>query len=929
MSGLPTGTVTFLFTDLEGSTRLWEEHPDDMRVALARHDEILRKTVEAHDGAIVKTTGDGLHAAFTTADHALGAAIDAQLALTGEVWPLPEPLRVRMGIHTGAAEERDGDYYGPAVNRAARVAAAAHGGQILVSHATEELARDTLPPGAALVDLGEHRLRDLARAERVFQLTAAGIATDFPPPRTADAYPGNLPVQLSSFVGRDGDVAAISANLREARLVTLTGVGGVGKTRLATQVAAELLPSFPDGAWLCELAAASDGDALEQVVVATLGITPRTGATLQGSIIESLAAKDLLLVLDNCEHLLDQAGALAEAVLRGCPRVRIVATSREGLGIEGEHLRVVRSLPLPDPTDEAADIAAAEATRLFVDRARTAHGDIALDGDGLHAVAEICRRLDGIPLAIELAAARTVSMVPREIAGHLDERFRLLTGGRRTAVERHHTLRATVDWSYSLLDERERVVFDRLGAFSGAFDTAAAEAVAAGDDLETWDVRDALADLVAKSMVVREPQTDATRFTLLETLRQYARERLDERDEADEVRRRHAAYYAELARTLEAGLRSADELAYRARFVEDLDNFRAAVIWALDREDADRDLGLLIIAHLALEAAMDRPTGVGSWGVRAQSAAETADPWIRSAVLGAAAEECRTRADSEGAVRFADAALRDGADLPGPGPTLALVVRAIVLGLWGRGLEGVEPLVAALRRLRTMRAGEPPTYELAWMTAVAGTMASFTDANALARELADDAVDVARVLGAPSVMAGALFARGHAIEDEFPDEALQCFEESIAIVRSGASGSALPASLSYAAMLWHRLGNLTMGLQRAIECVEHTWAVGDLSQIANGFSTGAAMLADTGDLRDAVVMLSGGMYAGPTVNYIVENDPHLNLPALRERLREELGDTAYDAAWREGLELPTDQLVAFAITVMRTAQASLASEPTE
>src|SRR6476469_5466190 len=222
-----------------------------MRVALARHDEILRKTVEAREGAIVKTTGDGLHAAFATADHALAAAVDAQLALTGEVWPLPQPLRVRMGIHTGAAEEREGDYYGPAVNRAARVAAAAHGGQILVSHATEELGRDTLPPGAVLLDLGEHRLRDLARAERVFQLTAAGLAGDFPPPRTADAYPGNLPVQLSSFIGRDGDVAEISGNLREARLVTLTGVGGVGKTRLATQVAAELLPSFPDGAWLC------------------------------------------------------------------------------------------------------------------------------------------------------------------------------------------------------------------------------------------------------------------------------------------------------------------------------------------------------------------------------------------------------------------------------------------------------------------------------------------------------------------------------------------------------------------------------------------------------------------------------------------------------------------------------------------------------
>ena len=351
----PSGTVTFLFTDVEGSTRLWEEHADAMTLALARHDHIVRTAVEGHAGYLVKTTGDGVHAAFATASGALEAAVEAQRMLVAEHWVSDDPLRVRMGVHTGSAEYRDGDYFGTAVNRAARVMAAAHGGQVVVSLATEELVRDSLPEHVTLVDLGEHRLRDLARPERIFQLAHPELLGDFPRLQSLDAFPCNLPAQVSSFVGRDQDVAEVSRALAEWRLLTLTGVGGVGKTRLAIQVAAEVLPYFPDGAWLCELAAASEPDAMLQVIATALGVQPRPGVSIMDRITEFLGRKRLLLVLDNCEHLLDAAARFVDAVLRDAPEVRILATSREGLAVDGEHMRALRSLSVPDPSADIDD----------------------------------------------------------------------------------------------------------------------------------------------------------------------------------------------------------------------------------------------------------------------------------------------------------------------------------------------------------------------------------------------------------------------------------------------------------------------------------------------------------------------------------------------------------------------------------------------
>ena len=453
-----------------------------------------------------------------------------------------------MGIHSGEAELRDGDYYGPVPNRAARLMSVAHGGQILVSDVTAALAEDRLPDGTHLTDLGVHRLRDLSGSLRVFQLDAADRPDRFPALRTIDSFPTNLPAQLSSFVGRDDDVAAVGNAVTESPIVTLTGVGGVGKTRLAVHVAANLLPTYADGVWCCELAAAVDDESMEQVVAATLGVVPRPGLTLGESVVEFLRGREVLILLDNCEHVVSVAGRLAEAVARSCPFARVLATSREGLAVEGERVIPVRSLGLPNVGDDLATVTETAAVRLFVERAAAVEPGFTLDPTTAMAVVEICRRLDGIPLAIELAAARITTMGPKDISRRLDERFRLLTGGRRTAVERHHTLRATVDWSYELLEPREKIVFDVLGIFVGGFDEDAATAVCGGVDLDDFDVLDALTLLVGKSMVGAERLADGTtRYSLLETLREYARQRLDETGDVDRWRRRHAEHYAEFA----------------------------------------------------------------------------------------------------------------------------------------------------------------------------------------------------------------------------------------------------------------------------------------------------------------------------------------------------------------------------------------------
>ena len=904
---LPSGTVTFLFTDIEGSTRLWEEHPHAMRDALARHDEILHDAVKSHGGHVVKDLGDGVFAVFSATHDGVAAAMAGQRALDAEPWGEIDRLRVRVGLHTAEAQHRDGDYYGPALNRTARLMTAAHGGQVVVSHATKVLVADALPEGLELVDVGEHRLRDLSRPEHVFEVRTLGAVESFPPLRSLDAFPGNLPVQLTSFVGRDDDVAGVAKALDESRLVTLTGVGGVGKTRLAIQVAAELLPRFTDGVWLCELAATNDPDLLAQVMVAALGVQPRAGRSLAESVCDYLSGKQALIVLDNCEHLLDAAAELAEAMLRAAPGVRVLATSREGLAVAGEQVWPVRSLRVASEVSLEA-IAVCEAVRLFGARAGAVQPSFALDESNATAVVEICRRLDGIPLAVELAAARVTSMLPGEIAGLLDDRFRLLTGGRRRGVERHHTLRATIEWSYSLLDERERVVFDRLGVFAESFDADAATNVAGSDQLAAWDVRDALDDLAAKSMIVLEDGPQATRrFRLLETLRQYALERLDDSGHAQDYRRRHAEHYATFAETAGPGLEGSDEAAWVGRFGAELDNLRAAVAWALDTEaPADAELGLRIIAPLVGQSFYRPSAGVGEWAGAALARAETSTPGRRCAVLTAAAWKALLEGDLDLARTRASEALRDGLppDTPSPGWVHSALAGADSFA--GDHPAAQQTLAAGRRALDAIGAPDYAHLELDLNGLMGRSVAGQLEE---ARAPAEDALRRARALANPSQLIVALRWFAGTRRANETDETIQALEECLAHSRAVATPDApdVLQPLGLLAKLRARRRERGPAIEALREGVVRAHDSGQLVMLAFVLSCGVNVAVDL-DAPELAATLGGAITDG-SLTYLVRADRQ----AALDHAQAQLGPDRYDAAHATGIAMSYDRIVEYTL----------------
>jgi predicted ATPase len=546
----------------------------------------VRAAIEAHHGHVFKTIGDAFCAAFARPPDAIAALLAVQRALCAEDFSAVDGLRVRAALHTGTAEERDGDYFGPTLNRVARLLAIAHGGQVVVSGAAASFADGALPADASLRDLGDHRLKDLTRPERVFQLCAAGLDANFPPLRSLGTLLNNLPQQSTSLIGREAEVAAIAALVAAHRLVTLVGSGGIGKTRTSLQVAADLLDGSGDGVWFIELAPLASAAYLPTAIAQVLQISLPPGGDPTAQLVAALRGMRALLVLDNCEHVLDGTAALCAALLRDCPSLKILASSRESLGIAGEQIFRLPSLPVARASDgtalTAASALASAAVELFVARARAADDRFTLTDDNAATVAEICRRLDGIPLALELAAARVRILGPRQLSRRLDERFRVLTGGRRDALPRQQTLRALIDWSHDLLDDRERVLFRRLGIFVSEFSLEGAVAVGSAGDLDEYDVVDLLVSLVDKSLIVAETAGEGSRYHLLESTRAYAAEKLAFAGERDAAAARHLSYLrVRFADVLARVLQSARPRELEELFALELDDVRAALGFAL------------------------------------------------------------------------------------------------------------------------------------------------------------------------------------------------------------------------------------------------------------------------------------------------------------------------------------------------------------
>ena len=873
MPVLPSGTVTFLFTDIQGSTKLWESQPDAMRAALARHDALLRTAVEDNEGVVFKTIGDAFCAAFATAPNALRAALAAQQQLSAEMWPASLTLQVRMALHTGAAELRDNDYFGQPLNRVARLLATGYGGQTLLSHVTYDLVCDALPLQTTLKDLKAHRLKDLGRPEHVFQLNHPDLPAEFPPLKSLDSVANNLPQQVTSFIGRKKELASVQEALLKSRLLTLTGSGGSGKSRLALQAAADLLETYPDGVWLIELAPLADPLLVAQTVANVLGVQEETNKPILTTLVEKLKTKKLLMLLDNCEHVLDTSAKLADTLIRACPDIKILATSREGLGIAGETTYRVPSLSLPDPkqVQTAESLSHFEAVQLFIDRALQTQPAFAVTSTNAPALASICFRLDGIPLAIELAAARARSLSVEDINSKLDQRFRLLTGGSRTALPRQQTLRSLIDWSYDLLNEPEKALLCRLSVFAGGWTLEAVEAVCVGGAVEEWEALDFLTSLCDKSLVVAEPSGTTTRYRMLETVRQYARDHLLEVGDGEVYRDRHLAFFLALAEEMEPHTSSLRMKEILDRFEAELDNFRAALDWSGDAPTHAESGLRLILGMSNFFSRRGYFKEVRERMSRALEASEAVSPSLRARGLCALGDyEIYT-------------------------PDFVTARRLLEESLEIRQALGDRPGIAKTLNLL-------------------GTLAAEQKDNGLARQHYEASLTIHRELGNRIGIAAALNNLGNIAKCQSDGATARLYyEESLEITR--AEGNPLGIFITllnlgevhFDAKEYHAAG--VMWRECLAVAVAHTmtssrpWALGAL----------AGLLAVTDSPLDAARIWGrierkteeiGGEY--PTE---VREKLDIQVPAARAALND---DAAFDAAWQEGRAMPLEQAVALA-----------------
>jgi predicted ATPase/class 3 adenylate cyclase len=872
----PSGVLTFLFTDIEGSTRRWEADADAMRVALLAHDEILRSAIEEHGGFLFSHTGDGVVAAFASPRCAVDAAIAAQRALE---------LPVRMGLATGEAELRDGDYFGTVLNRAARVMAAGHGGQILVADSTAGLLN-----GVDLLNLGPRRLRDVPNPITVYQLQALGLSEDFPPLRGVDSNPGNLRPATTSLIGRDVEVSEVQAALRSHRLVTLTGVGGVGKTRLGLEVATQLADEFVDGVWVFELAAVADPAAVPDAVAAVLGIVLQPGKTVGESVASALEGRSRLLVFDNCEHVVDAVADLLEAILAASSTVKVLTTSREGIGVADEQLWRVPSL----------DVGAA--VKLFVERAQSMVSDTVTDET--MAVEDICRRLDGIPLAIELAASRMASMTASEVRDRLDDRFKLLVGSRR-GVERHQTLRQAVAWSYDLLDDAEKSLLARCSVFSGGFDLQSACAVAGSDDPDDYAVLDLLDALVRKSLLVTKRSSGRTRFSMLETIRQFAEEQLVAHGEATLARTAHARHFAGREPDILAVWDSPRQRDAYEWFDAELANLRAGFRWAADNGDLDA------AAAIAFCAAF-----LGWWldqhepGVWAEELLEPAKAvgHRRLAQLYVMASLCYLVGRSEDALRYSEAgqaALHTG--LFDGVPYDAEVwsgVPYLITGAPGRCVE--------MCRVVMTRAVGSHTYAHACMVVALTVTGAHDEAVAASAGL----IDAARATDNPAVASWALLSFGYAHRDYEPAAAYDAFQRGLKIARDTGNRQVESSLADSLARLAAKQGEPMNALDLLTAAIRNFRDSGGFSLMTSPLAILAALFDRLGRHEPAATI------SGFAITPLTQNAfPEINTTVAH--LREVLGDETYESLARKGVTMTNAAMAQYAFDQIDQARAEL------
>ena len=915
MTERPTGTVTFLFTDLERSTRLWEEQPESMQAALASHDGLLANAVTHHGGVVIKGTGDGVHAVFATADQAVAAAIAAQRAIGTEEWGSIGPLRVRMGLHTGVAEERGGDYYGPVLNRAARLMALAHGGQVLCSQATADLVRDSSAPAVQLIELGPHSLRDLDRPETVFQVAHPELPASFPRLPTVVMGAGNLPRQVTSFVGHDEELLAIPALLDDTALVTLSGVGGVGKTRLAIEIAGSTAHRFRDGAWLCELASVRDTEAVPSALLETFGVEARQGSSIDDTLGQFLASKDLLVVLDNCEHLLRPVAALVGTIVRDCPGVRVLATSREGLGLPGERILAVGSLELPDADDDIDEVAARDAVRLFVERAQAVRAGFAVDQTNAVAVAEVCRRLDGVPLAIELAAARVAMLTPTEIAERLDQRFRLLTGSERGTAERHQTLRAAIDWSYELLDASEQRVLDRLSVFVGSFSLDAAEAVTSGGVVDRADVFELLAGLVARSLVQANTAGSETRYRLLETVRQYAQEHLDDAEETESVRAAHARWCAALVEELTQVAQTGERQPRVDSSGNEADNVRAALAWAIEVGDVDTLLRFYTSRGIWWANVHEINYAMQQAAARALDVPGVAEDPRYPLVLVEAAFAAAHRGQVADMARYRTAL--EACETP-LGPEAAAYIefaQTQIAGAEGRVDLWIEHAKRSVALQRELSSG--PDLAAALTNLALGQTLAVVELD----EAVAEANEALAIIGGSRQLAGAPFVLGSAafvLADTEPDRAGFLMHESLAAESSRFGQGLLHSMLADVA---ERLGDRKLALEYWLAGASATaWA--GLSELLGRNLRRIAFLLLEHDPETAAVLLGAGLERSGASRLTVRVIDTLEHGI--EELSEELGAERCEQLMARGRSIDDQAAVALARTA---ATPLLTAEP--